>query len=329
MEHLLRELSRDHTLVRYDERGCGLSDWDVRAVVRGLGARPRDGRRRRAASSAFRCSASRRARRSRSPTRCAIRSASAHLILHGGYARGRLKRGATPAAARRGGDDDQARRARLGPGEPGVPPVLHDAVHSRRHARAAPAGSTSSSASRRRRANAARFMRVFNEIDVDGAAAAGRVPDARAARDARRARAVRGRPADRERAFPARASCRSRADNHLLLEHEPAWQRWVEEVRAFLPARRRAAPRFAALTPRERELVELIAQGRDNAQIAAQLGSQREDGAQPHHQHLRQARGREPRAGDRAGARGRLRLASRLTTRIFAFGTPVPRFPPV
>jgi pimeloyl-ACP methyl ester carboxylesterase/tRNA A-37 threonylcarbamoyl transferase component Bud32 len=26
----LMELSRDHTLVRYDERGCGLSDWDVK-----------------------------------------------------------------------------------------------------------------------------------------------------------------------------------------------------------------------------------------------------------------------------------------------------------
>ena len=27
--HWLRELTRDHTLIRYDERGCGLSDWDV------------------------------------------------------------------------------------------------------------------------------------------------------------------------------------------------------------------------------------------------------------------------------------------------------------
>lgn len=27
--HWLRELSRDHTFVRYDERGCGLSDWDA------------------------------------------------------------------------------------------------------------------------------------------------------------------------------------------------------------------------------------------------------------------------------------------------------------
>lgn len=29
--HWLRGLSSDHTLVRYDERGCGLSDWDIKA----------------------------------------------------------------------------------------------------------------------------------------------------------------------------------------------------------------------------------------------------------------------------------------------------------
>ncbi len=28
-KHWITELSRDHTFVRYDERGCGLSDWDV------------------------------------------------------------------------------------------------------------------------------------------------------------------------------------------------------------------------------------------------------------------------------------------------------------
>ena len=27
--HMWEELSRDHLLVRYDQRGCGLSDWDV------------------------------------------------------------------------------------------------------------------------------------------------------------------------------------------------------------------------------------------------------------------------------------------------------------
>ena len=44
-------------------------------------------------------------------------------------------------------------------------------------------------------------------------------------------------------------------------------------MRAFLPAATAAAdPAFAALTARERDLIELIAQGCDNAQMAAQLG---------------------------------------------------------
>lgn len=61
--------------------------------------------------------------------------------------------------------------------------------------------------------------------------------------------------------------------NHLMLETDPAWPRWREEVRDFLGSTDSAPdPRFAALTPRERELVELIAQGRDNAQIAAVMG---------------------------------------------------------
>ena len=44
-------------------------------------------------------------------------------------------------------------------------------------------------------------------------------------------------------------------------------------MRTFLPRPPRDADRvFAALTERQRELLELIAQGRDNAQIAATLG---------------------------------------------------------
>ena len=61
------------------------------------------------------------------------------------------------------------------------------------------------------------------------------------------------------------------SDNHLLLENELMWSRWVDELRGFLPAHSIDDPTFAALTPRELELIELIAQGRDNTQIAAQL----------------------------------------------------------
>ena len=60
--------------------------------------------------------------------------------------------------------------------------------------------------------------------------------------------------------------------NHLLLESEPAWRRFLEEAGSFLPGSTSASPAFADLTPRERDVVELIARGRDNAQIAASLG---------------------------------------------------------
>ena len=43
--HWWEALSRHHTLVRYDERGCGLSDWDVDDCLvrpRAVGPRPRD-----------------------------------------------------------------------------------------------------------------------------------------------------------------------------------------------------------------------------------------------------------------------------------------------
>jgi DNA-binding NarL/FixJ family response regulator len=57
--------------------------------------------------------------------------------------------------------------------------------------------------------------------------------------------------------------------NHILLESEPAWPRFLEEVEAFLPSASPAA--FAGLTARERELLEFLARGLDNHQIAAHL----------------------------------------------------------
>ena len=59
--------------------------------------------------------------------------------------------------------------------------------------------------------------------------------------------------------------------NHVLLEDEPAWRVWFDEVNAFLPGARAEAAAFPNLTPRERDIVEWIARGSDNAQVAAQL----------------------------------------------------------
>lgn len=62
--------------------------------------------------------------------------------------------------------------------------------------------------------------------------------------------------------------------NHILLADEPAWARFLEEARAFL-AEDGAAPAgdqpFADLTPRERAVLDQMARGLSNAEIAATL----------------------------------------------------------
>ncbi|MGR4876696.1 alpha/beta fold hydrolase [Pseudoxanthomonas sp. LARHCG66] len=59
--------------------------------------------------------------------------------------------------------------------------------------------------------------------------------------------------------------------NHVLLDYEPAWQRFRQEVLAFLGGAPQGEERLAELTPREREIVAGLVAGRTNAQIAATL----------------------------------------------------------
>jgi DNA-binding NarL/FixJ family response regulator len=59
--------------------------------------------------------------------------------------------------------------------------------------------------------------------------------------------------------------------NHVPLAGEPAFDRMFELLGGFLPAGPVVGAAFRELTPRERELLDLIARGLDNAQIAARV----------------------------------------------------------
>ena len=63
--------------------------------------------------------------------------------------------------------------------------------------------------------------------------------------------------------------------NHILLENEPAWERFKAEVLAFTAGRAGGAqaedPLFGVLSAREREILARIAQGHTNIEIGRQL----------------------------------------------------------
>lgn len=265
----MNELSRDHTLLRYDERGCGLSDWNVadlsfEAWVRDLEAVVNAAGMERFVLLGISQGAS-------IAVDYAVRHPErvSHLVLHGGYARGRLKRLASPALREEA--ETMIKLAELGWGQqdpafrqffttqfiPDGTPTQHKWFNELERISTSPA-------------NAARFMREFNEIDVTALLPKVACPTIvfHSTRDMRvpfeEGRLIAGLIPD-ARFVPIESN------NHLLLETEPGWQRWLEEMHAFLPAGQIVSPVFASLTPRERELVELIAQGRDNAQIAAAL----------------------------------------------------------
>jgi pimeloyl-ACP methyl ester carboxylesterase/DNA-binding CsgD family transcriptional regulator len=64
------------------------------------------------------------------------------------------------------------------------------------------------------------------------------------------------------------------SENHMPLADEPAWPRLVSEIRGFLaePAPASHALPLDELTPREFAVLDRIAEGMDNAELAASLG---------------------------------------------------------
>jgi len=271
--HLLREMSARGRFVRYDERGCGLSDRDVADL--GFASWVRD-----LEAVADAIAAPRFALLGLSQGGAvAIAYAVAHpervshLVLHGAYARGRLVRANTPemhdeaetmcrlAELGWGKDDPSFRQFFTSQFIPGGTPEQHRWFNEMERISTAPL-------------TAARFMREFNAIDVMAL-----LPEVRCPTLVLHSRHDVRVPFDEGRllasAIPGARFVPIESSNHLLLEGEPGWRHWLEAVRAFLPAAgagRSAEGSFETLSKRQREVLELIAQGRDNAQIAAALG---------------------------------------------------------
>jgi pimeloyl-ACP methyl ester carboxylesterase/DNA-binding CsgD family transcriptional regulator len=270
--HWLRELSARWRLLRYDERGCGLSDWNVpeltfdswlrdfETVVDAVGAE------RFAILGISQGASIAVAYAVRHPERVT------HLVLHGGYARGRLVRSTTPQQAEEA--EMMCRLAEIGWGKadpsfrqffttqfiPGGTPDQHEWFNELERISTSPQ-------------NAANFMRAFNTIDVTALLPRVRCPTLvlHSQRDVRV-------PFDEGRliatGIPGAQFVPIDSGNHLLLEHEAGWPRALAAIESFLPATaaRGADPRIAGLSPRLLGLLDLMAQGRDNAQIAAVLG---------------------------------------------------------
>jgi pimeloyl-ACP methyl ester carboxylesterase/DNA-binding SARP family transcriptional activator len=232
--HWWRELSRHHRLVRYDERGSGLSDWDVPDASYSLDAWVADleavvdaqGHERFDLLGISQGGAVAVEYAARHPER--IR----RLVLYGAYAQGRLSRATSIddvqlnelqcELARVGwGSDDPAFRqvftAQFMPG--GSKELWSDFNELQRRSTTAQ--------------NAARLLRLTGDIDVREAALRVRAPTlVLHARDDQRPPFAQGRllaeliPGAR---FVALESC-----NHILLEDEPAWPVFLEQVEAFL-----------------------------------------------------------------------------------------------
>jgi DNA-binding CsgD family transcriptional regulator/pimeloyl-ACP methyl ester carboxylesterase len=267
--HWIAELARTHALVRLDTRGYGLSERDVadhsiEAIAADLAAVADALELSRFALVAW-----------MGATPIALTYAHAnpgrvsHLVLHGGYLRGWLMRGVDSrerAAV-------EALVAQVHNGWDLPDPIVRHAI--------------TSSFIPESTAEQQAWMNEALRLSAHGADAARRfrvrlLADVTAiAREVRAATLVLNTESDTNPPLSESLLAASRIPdahlvalpgrNHILLEDEPAWPRWLEEVRSFLEGDRARGSPFEGLSPRELELARLIAAGLDNAQVAARL----------------------------------------------------------
>lgn len=273
--HWLDELAQYHTLVRYDERGCGLSDWDVHdfsmdawvqdleTVVDALGLErfPLLGISQGAAVSV--------AYAVKHPEKVT------HLVLYGGYARGRFNRDVSEEEMLQAETMINVIRVGWGQDNPAFRQLFTTMLM--------PDGSDEQMAWLNELArisatpeNAAAMERAFYQIDVTEPAKRVAVPTL--VLHARDDAAIPFEEGRRLAALiPTARFVPLDSRNHVLLPDEPAWTRFLAEVRAFLgvlgPEEEASEPQalFPELTPRELEVLAHMARGASNEAIAEEL----------------------------------------------------------
>ena len=246
--HWLIGLAQQHTLIRYDERGCGLSDWnvddfsfeawvrDLEAVVDAAGVErfPLIGISQGGPIAI--------AYATRHPERVS------HLILYGAYARGKLKRNLSAAQIEEAETLIKSDPARLGTRESGLSAGVCVDVHPRWHAGAVSLVQRS----------AARFG-LAGECGPHRGGLQHRSMCATLPRSSSCLRwcctraaicAFRSKKAGLLASLiPGARLVTLDSNNHILLEHEPAWQKFLSEVHEFLATPDRSDPEPRAGTP--------------------------------------------------------------------------------
>ena len=265
--HWLEELSRDHTFIRYDPRGCGLSDWsastsfeawldDLEAVIEAQGLKqfPLFGMSQGGALAI--------AYTARHPEKVS------HLVLLGAYAKGALRRDITEQ--QREEAQTLVKLIRLGWGRDN--PAFRQVFTSQfipdgtreQHQWFNDLERTTTSPE-----NAATIVEMLYQIDVTADAERIRVPtlvlharyDARAPFEEGRHLAT---------LIPSARFVPLESHNHVLLADEPAWPQFLQEFRSFV-GNAGGSLCQSGLTTSEREVLALIARGLDNGGIADAL----------------------------------------------------------
>lgn len=270
--HTFEELSRDHTLVRYDPRGSGLSDRSVddlslEAWVRDLHAVVDDlGFDRFSLHGSCQGGDIAAAYAARHPER--VR----RLILSGAYTHGALVEEGT--FFERTKTEALAQLIKVGWGQQNAAfrkvfsgLLMPEGSEEQRRWLAELQRETTSAEM------AARLWRAFHQFDIRPLAPQVQSPTLvfHVTNDSMVPFQMGRRLAS---LIPDARFVPLEGENHILLPDEPAWDRFVSELHGFLSDEKRPSSKeegFCELTPREHEVLDLVAQGLSNAQIAEEL----------------------------------------------------------